>query len=124
MRTINKKFIPPADCRVPTSSELPESKRENEYAAGSDDELAALQQRALLELGAADGGGQRRHARTACYFFDHLLNLLLTCIYTYDLFPFIIFVRPISSSMHVSLDLSVLDSSTPLAFPLMKRKVN
>ena len=81
MRAINKKSIPAADCRVPTSSELPESKRENEYAAGSDDELAALQQRALLELGAADGGGQRRHAHTACYFFDHPLNPLLT--YTY-----------------------------------------
>ena len=31
MRTINKKFIPPADCRVPTSSELArERERERE----------------------------------------------------------------------------------------------
>ena len=124
MRAINKKSIPAADCRVPTSSELPESKRENEYAAGSDDELAALQQRALLELGAADGGGQRRHAHTACYFFDHPLNPLLT--YTYKQVASVYHLCSAHFFEHacLSYDLSVLDSSTPLAFPLMKRKVN
>ena len=54
-----------------------------EYAGSdSDDELAALQQRALLQLSAADGGGQGRHALALYDDLSLSLSLLVT-LFTY-----------------------------------------
>jgi hypothetical protein len=56
--------LSPVDRRPFADEPRPARARAQEHAEPDDDELAALQQRALLQLGAEDGGDQgRRHAR-------------------------------------------------------------
>jgi len=90
--TINKKSIYPTlptadDDGLPPCADEPTADRAQgkNYAAGSDDELAALQQRALLQLSAADGSGdQGRHAlphNTTCFSMTISLSLTQVCFF-------------------------------------------
>jgi hypothetical protein len=64
--------LSPVDRRPFADEPRPARARAQEHAEPDDDELAALQQRALLQLGAEDGGDQgRRHARAHNTRFFH-----------------------------------------------------